>query len=713
MLIDITLIKRTLDGETEAFGQLVTQYQQQIYRLTYRIIGNVADAQDIAQEVFIKAYQNLETLKDPRCFQAWLIKIARNRCYSWIREKQDNLFSLDQEAVEYNPLQFPPAPDEATIKEELYKHVMRAISELPEKDRKVIELFYLEEKSYKEIQQELGISKSTLGWRLSQARAKLRQKLQTAYHGAAFWLNSQWKKIVEPLRESMLVDVKLSSVSAVKFLMVSLMIHLAVVMTVPRIYYGSGYNQEGEENHEGGLVTTDLLPSVAQTPDQLHLPSTPAGSAGRSEMRVWATQPHIIATSINPVQSSLKLAGVSPQKLDNAYSLGQLNRSESLPAEVVLAQSRLRWNNAPTVLDAPKQTRNTRGRKVAGIQFEMNRSDSIYSSIAENDNLSTTGAFFEDTPSPKIVFVSIREEQLNTQSAQIYVMNIDGSEATPITYFTAKVGGSLMYRPHYPSVSPTGEQITFHALIPGRGWHIFVMDIDGNNIRQLTAGSRETNICPAWSPDGIKIAFTRKEYENMEIYVMRADGSNPVKLTKNKSVNLHPSWSPYGAKIAFSSNMGMDRRIRNIYVMDADGKNIKQLTNNRKVGWLNDYPAWSPDGKYIAYTSGKRDRKGREQGTIFIMDTDGKNKRSLIARASRPAWSADGQKIVFVSNRDGNDEIYMIDVDGKNLKRLTRNRYMDSEPCWLVSARDFWNVLYLQKTGKKQRDLFTRRIPLG
>jgi len=192
MMTKVNLIERTLAGETEAFGQLVLQYQKPIYRLIYRIMGNAADAADIAQEVFIKAYLNLSKLKDLHKFQGWLMKIATNECYSWIRKRQDNLFSLEQEIIETQTLRFPPAPDEVIVKEELYQRVMSAISELPEKDKKVIELFYLEEKSYQEIQQQLGISKSVLGWRLSNARAKLRQKLQAAYHGVAFWRYFKW-----------------------------------------------------------------------------------------------------------------------------------------------------------------------------------------------------------------------------------------------------------------------------------------------------------------------------------------------------------------------------------------------------------------------------------------------------------------------------------------------------------------------------------------
>jgi RNA polymerase sigma factor (sigma-70 family) len=267
MSTEITLIKRTLDGETAAFGQLVMQYQQQIYRLIYRIIGNVADAQDIAQEVFIKAYQNLETLKDPRCFQAWLMKIARNRCYNWIRERQDNLFSLDQEMVEYHPfaslegrpMQFPPAPDELIIKKELYEQVMSAISELPEKDRKVIELFYLEEKSYQEIQQELGISKSVLGWRLSQARAKLRARLQEAYQGAVAFLGGNINHI------SKIFSAKSTSsilkVSVAKYLFISVMVHLTLFMTAPMLEDISGVSQIAGNSGED-FISVALLSST-------------------------------------------------------------------------------------------------------------------------------------------------------------------------------------------------------------------------------------------------------------------------------------------------------------------------------------------------------------------------------------------------------------------------------------------------------------------
>ena len=265
---EINLIKKTLDGEKEAFGQLVLRYQKLIYRLIYRIVGNATESQDIAQEVFITAYQNLERLENPGSFRAWLVKIAKNRCYNWIRQKQDNLVSLDQEIAEYNCVRFPPAPDEAIIKKELYSRVMAAISELPEKDKKVIELFYLEEKSYQEIQQELGISKSALGWRLSEARAKLRQKLQTAYQGVVFLVSDNLNRYAKIFSARGIGTGSTLKASFVKYLFVSVMIHLTLFTTTTLFDGIWGFQQNGNEHSDQSSISVALL-DPTKAPDSL------------------------------------------------------------------------------------------------------------------------------------------------------------------------------------------------------------------------------------------------------------------------------------------------------------------------------------------------------------------------------------------------------------------------------------------------------------
>ena len=125
-----------------------------------------------------------------------------------------------------------------------------------------------------------------------------------------------------------------------------------------------------------------------------------------------------------------------------------------------------------------------------------------------------------------------------------------------------------------------------------------------------------------------------------------------------------------------------------IYVMEVDGNNQRRLTNSR--GW-DISPSWSPDGKRIAFMSWRAGHFIGEFGLsseIYVMDADGKNTRRLTNNRksdSSPSWSPDGKWIVFTADRKGDDvnyEIYVMDADGGNQRRLTNNRVHDKSPSW-------------------------------
>ena len=142
------------------------------------------------------------------------------------------------------------------------------------------------------------------------------------------------------------------------------------------------------------------------------------------------------------------------------------------------------------------------------------------------------------------------------------------------------------------------------------------------------------------------------------------------------------------AQIAFVSKRDGNFEI---YVMNADGKNQRRLTNNRADDWS---PSWSPDGKRIVFISDRDGHAhpripGRFTSEIYVMDADGGNPRRLTdnpARDYAPSWSPDGKRITFSSDRDNdrdhNIEIYVMDADGGNQERLTNNLTEDEDPAW-------------------------------
>ncbi len=101
MEIDSDLVRRALNGNSEAFGLLTKMYRQEIYAIALGIAGDPTDAEDLTQEAFIKAYLSLSQLKEPEKFGPWLRRIAQNHCRDWVRTHgqqyppMDNLFSAD------------------------------------------------------------------------------------------------------------------------------------------------------------------------------------------------------------------------------------------------------------------------------------------------------------------------------------------------------------------------------------------------------------------------------------------------------------------------------------------------------------------------------------------------------------------------------------------------------------------------------------------
>ena len=231
---------------------------------------------------------------------------------------------------------------------------------------------------------------------------------------------------------------------------------------------------------------------------------------------------------------------------------------------------------------------------------------------------------------------------------------------------------------------------------------IYVMDNDGGNQQNLT-NDPHADASPSWSPDGKQITFVSRRdghvidgFPTYEIYVMDNDGGNQQNLTNDSHDDWYPSWAPDGEQIAFVS-----RRDGNfeIYVMDNDGSNQQNLTN---TPFDDRDPSWSPDGKRIVFSARRPGHFENELAItdeIYVMDNDGGNEQRLTKNRRNdwyPSWSPDGKRIAFSADRKGdleNFEIYVMDADGDNPQRLTENRVHDKEPSWSPDGERiaFWS----------------------
>ncbi len=177
-LSDEAAIRRCLEGDRDAFSPLVEKYQNAVYGLCFHIVGNFADAQDLTQESFVRAYLDLAKVREPSKFASWLNRLTVNVCRMWLRERKGS-DSLPLEAVAQTGAAYSGtrSPEEHVEAEELCVSVREAIAALSERNRLTVTLYYIDGLSYAEIGNFLNLSQSAVKSRLHRAREQLKEGL--------------------------------------------------------------------------------------------------------------------------------------------------------------------------------------------------------------------------------------------------------------------------------------------------------------------------------------------------------------------------------------------------------------------------------------------------------------------------------------------------------------------------------------------------------
>jgi Tol biopolymer transport system component len=230
------------------------------------------------------------------------------------------------------------------------------------------------------------------------------------------------------------------------------------------------------------------------------------------------------------------------------------------------------------------------------------------------------------------------------------------------------------------------------------------------------------DVYPAWSRDGRWVAFTA---DHGRLYIARIGGAARAMTNPGKEADIDADWSPDGSRVVFARSV--DGTGRGLYTVHRDGTELRQLTSRDDRS-----PVWSPNGKTIAFTRTERGldtvrtidlatgrsrvlaisardpawspngRKITVVSSFFdvdVIDLKNRRPRQVVHRkldVADPAWSPDGRQIAFEDNADvpaqepyapGTPEIYVINVDGTGLRRLTRDRTTDSTPTWTPDGR--------------------------
>lgn len=177
-------INQVLKGDHNAFGEIVEIYKDKVFQICFRMLGNRQEAEDLAQEAFVRAYVNIQSFNITMKFSTWLYRIATNLCIDRLRKKKPDYY-LDAEVAGteglnmYSQIASDMAkPEEEVESLELQETIQVEIMKLPEKYRSVIVLKYIEELSLKEISEILDLPVGTVKTRIHRGREALRKQLR-------------------------------------------------------------------------------------------------------------------------------------------------------------------------------------------------------------------------------------------------------------------------------------------------------------------------------------------------------------------------------------------------------------------------------------------------------------------------------------------------------------------------------------------------------
>jgi TolB protein len=355
----------------------------------------------------------------------------------------------------------------------------------------------------------------------------------------------------------------------------------------------------------------------------------------------------------------------SPQEID----LAQWSAAPSNAAMVAFGAFSIA-NGRLAVSGWLEDTRNTVSPQVLGKQYNEEASEDSARTVAHrfaDEIILRLGGGIDGIAETKIFFVSQR-----TGTKEIWQMDYDGQNQHAVTHL-----GSISISPR---ISPDNSRIAF-ASLGNEGWAIRMYSLELGRLVSFPGGTAGgSNQSPAWSGDGMKIAFSSSRSGDSEIWVADANGGNLHSITSFRGPNVSPTWNPRtNAQLAWVSAHSTGEP--QIYTMDQDGTSVQRLTDS---GYAIS-PSWSPNGQFLAFSWNRKYGPGDPGGQdIYVMDIASKRWLQVTHESGSndfPSWAPDGRHIVFERAIGGHTEIWSMLADGTEQHQLTKtgNNFM---PNW-------------------------------
>jgi TolB protein len=318
--------------------------------------------------------------------------------------------------------------------------------------------------------------------------------------------------------------------------------------------------------------------------------------------------------------------------------------------------------STPSIITSPQAT-----QSVATPAF--NFSTVTPTSISGSAQTSIPSPSASDQPSGHIVFTCQVFKDQGTE--QICIMKADGSDFKRLTT-------ENNIRHFYPSLAPNGHDVLYSAYSAQNNYEIYRLDLEDGSLDQLTNLYGVDN-APEYSPDQQQLVFMHNSPTKDTYQIVLADRNGGSSGNIPGINGWDPTWSPDGKQILFASDKNGTNQL---YTIRTDGSKLTKITNLPSIRGRSD---WSPDGNYIVTYSGEPWHR-----ELFIMNADGSNVRQLTpsgGNSQGPSFSPDSKWVAFTAyfdhyNEDNGCEIYIIRIDGTDLRRLTDNDYCDYQPRW-------------------------------